>query len=234
MPPWRFLFVENDRKTQLKQEEKGATGDEMLGWHHRLNGHECEQAPGAGDGRGGPACCGLWGHRESDATEQQQQTASSKNANDWVLVTNTGLALAGCSWASLLLSLLLRPSSSESEQSMVLAIVCDQPSTHHPVSFTQRTLILVWDSFTSHVVEVTWRHPRLTPGVQGTAFPDHCSHDVTRLSPNQQQWPAGHEVPITKPCIPDSCPDQRWSGFCPMEGAPTGARHHASHTFTIR
>ena len=31
--------------------------DEMAGWHHRLDGHECEQAPGAGDGQGGLACC---------------------------------------------------------------------------------------------------------------------------------------------------------------------------------
>ena len=33
------------------------TEDEMVGWHHRLNGHEFEQAPGAGDGQGGLACC---------------------------------------------------------------------------------------------------------------------------------------------------------------------------------
>ena len=33
-----------------RQEEKGMTEDEMVGWHHRLNGHEFEQAPGAGDG----------------------------------------------------------------------------------------------------------------------------------------------------------------------------------------
>ena len=39
------------------QEEKGMTEDEMIGWHHRLNGHECEQALGAGDGQGSLACC---------------------------------------------------------------------------------------------------------------------------------------------------------------------------------
>ena len=36
---------------------------EMVGWHHRLNGHESEQAPGAGDGQGGLACCSPWGRR---------------------------------------------------------------------------------------------------------------------------------------------------------------------------
>ena len=40
------------------------------GWHHRLDGHEFEQAPGAGDGQGGLACCGSWGHKESDRTER--------------------------------------------------------------------------------------------------------------------------------------------------------------------
>ena len=38
------------------QEEKGTTEYEMVGWHHRLNGHEFEQAPGVGDGQGGLAC----------------------------------------------------------------------------------------------------------------------------------------------------------------------------------
>ena len=43
------------RKTDGGQEEKGTTEDEMAGWHHRLDGREFEQAPGAGDGQGGLA-----------------------------------------------------------------------------------------------------------------------------------------------------------------------------------
>ena len=43
---------------------------EMFGWHYQLDGHEFEQAPGAGDGQGGLACCGSWGHKESDRTER--------------------------------------------------------------------------------------------------------------------------------------------------------------------
>ena len=39
------------------------TEDEMVGWHHQLNGHEFERALGAGDGQGGLACCSPWGHR---------------------------------------------------------------------------------------------------------------------------------------------------------------------------
>ena len=50
-------------------EEKGRTEDEIVGWHHRLNGHMLEQTPGAGDGQGSSACCSPWGCKESDKTE---------------------------------------------------------------------------------------------------------------------------------------------------------------------
>ena len=56
------------------QEEKGMTEDEMVGWHHQLNGHEFEQAPGVGDGQGGLACCSQWGHKEVDKTGQLNWT----------------------------------------------------------------------------------------------------------------------------------------------------------------
>ena len=45
------------------------TEDEMVGWHHQLDGHEFEQARGIGDGPGGLACCSPQGHKESDTTE---------------------------------------------------------------------------------------------------------------------------------------------------------------------
>ena len=46
------------------------TEDEMVGWHHRRDGHEYEQAPGDSGGQGGLACCSPWGHRKSDTTER--------------------------------------------------------------------------------------------------------------------------------------------------------------------
>ena len=46
------------------------TRDEMVGWHHRLNGHELVQTPGDGEGQGSLACCSPWGHRESDMIER--------------------------------------------------------------------------------------------------------------------------------------------------------------------
>ena len=57
-----------------RQEEKGTTEDEMVGWHHRLDGHEFVWALGAGDGQGGLACSIPWGCKESDATEQLSWT----------------------------------------------------------------------------------------------------------------------------------------------------------------
>ena len=49
--------------------EKGTTEDEMVGWHHRLDGHEFEYTLGVGDGLGGLACCNSWGRKDSDMTE---------------------------------------------------------------------------------------------------------------------------------------------------------------------
>ena len=45
------------------------TEDEMVGWHHRSNGREFEQAQGVGDGQESQACCSPWGHKESDLTK---------------------------------------------------------------------------------------------------------------------------------------------------------------------
>ena len=46
------------------------TEDKMVGWHHRLNGHESEQAPGVGDGQGRLVCCSQWGGKELNTTER--------------------------------------------------------------------------------------------------------------------------------------------------------------------
>ena len=43
---------------------------EMVGWHHQLDGYESEQTPGDGEGQGSLACCGPWGHRESDTMSE--------------------------------------------------------------------------------------------------------------------------------------------------------------------
>ena len=58
-----------DAGKDWRQEEKGTTEDEMARWHHRLNGHEFEQAPGHEDGQGSLACYSPSGRKESDTTE---------------------------------------------------------------------------------------------------------------------------------------------------------------------
>ena len=61
-----------------RREETGTTEDEMVGWHHRLDGHESEQALGVGDGQGGLACCSPWGHKELDTPERLNWTEYSR------------------------------------------------------------------------------------------------------------------------------------------------------------
>ena len=60
---------DSDAGKDWGQEEKGKTEDEMVGWHHRRDGHEPEQAPWVGDGQGSLAGSSPWGGKESDTTE---------------------------------------------------------------------------------------------------------------------------------------------------------------------
>ena len=53
--------------------------EEMVGWHHQLDGHEFEQASGVDDGQGILVCCCLWGCKESDTTEQLTWTEGRSN-----------------------------------------------------------------------------------------------------------------------------------------------------------
>ena len=65
-----WLISKNpDAGKDWRQEEKATTEDEMVGWHHRLEGHEFEQAPRVGDRQVSLACYSPWGHKKSDTTE---------------------------------------------------------------------------------------------------------------------------------------------------------------------
>ena len=64
-----WLIGNPDAGKDWRQEEKGTAEDEMIGWHHRLNEHEFEQASEVGDGQGTLACCSPWGCKESDTTQ---------------------------------------------------------------------------------------------------------------------------------------------------------------------
>ena len=73
------------------RQEKGMTEDEMVGWHHQLDGHEFGQALGVGDGQGSLACCSPWGHKESDMTELLNWTEAP-----WVLYPVGSFYLLAC------------------------------------------------------------------------------------------------------------------------------------------
>ena len=70
-----------------RQEERGTTEDEMVGWHHWINGHEFEQVPGVGDGQGSLPCYSPWDCKESDTTEWLNWTelihVHKQNVMDW-------------------------------------------------------------------------------------------------------------------------------------------------------
>ena len=73
----QLIGKDPDAGKNWRQEEKGTSEDEMIGWHHRFNGHEFEQAPGVADGQGSLECCRPWGCKELDMTERLNWTVSN-------------------------------------------------------------------------------------------------------------------------------------------------------------
>ena len=65
-----LIWTDPDAGKEWRREEKAMTEDEMVGWHHRFDGHEFEHSPGVGDGQGSLECCSPRGCEESDTTEQ--------------------------------------------------------------------------------------------------------------------------------------------------------------------
>ena len=79
------------------------TEDEMVGWHHRLEGDEFEQALDVGDGQGGLACCDSWGHKESDTTTRLNATElkQSQSTRDFInFYTKSEIIVGTCLLAS--------------------------------------------------------------------------------------------------------------------------------------
>ena len=69
-----LIWKDPDAGKDWGQEEKGATEDEMVGWHHWLSEHGFGWTPAVSDGQGGLAYCSSWGHKESDTTERLNWT----------------------------------------------------------------------------------------------------------------------------------------------------------------
>ena len=103
-----------DARKDWRQEEKGVTEDEIVGWHHRLNAHEFEQAPGDGEGQGSLACFSPWSCKESDKTATEQQWENVK----------------GLWWTLLLWSSTWYPMASTSLEAIVRKKKSKSMSTH--------------------------------------------------------------------------------------------------------
>jgi len=69
-----LVWKDPDAEKDWGQEERRVTEDEMVGWHHRLNGHGFQWTPWVGDGQGVLVCCSPWGHKEPDMTERLNWT----------------------------------------------------------------------------------------------------------------------------------------------------------------
>ena len=69
-----LIGKDSDAGRDWGQEEMGTTEDEMVGWHHWLDGRESQWTLGVGDGQGGLACCNSWGRKESDTAERLNWT----------------------------------------------------------------------------------------------------------------------------------------------------------------
>ena len=76
-----------DAGKDWEHKEKGTTEDEMVGWHHWLNGHELEPTLGDSERQGSLACCSPWGHKESDTTEQLDND-NNKSRYWWYVMYN--------------------------------------------------------------------------------------------------------------------------------------------------
>ena len=74
-----LIWKDPDAGKNWGQEEKGVIEDEMVGWHHWLDGHGFGWTPGVGDGEGGLVCCGSWGCKESEVTELKQRMLLPKS-----------------------------------------------------------------------------------------------------------------------------------------------------------
>ena len=108
-----FIWKDPDAGKGSGQEEKGTTEDEMIGWHHQHNGHGFGWTLGVDDGQGGLVCCGSWGHKESDMTEQLNWTELKPRSHALLqgifLTQGSNLHLLHCRWILLLLSHLGSP-----------------------------------------------------------------------------------------------------------------------------
>ena len=82
---WWLIRKDPNAGKDWGKEAKVMTEDEMVGWHHRFNGHEFEQTSGDSEGQGSLACCSPWGHKESDTTEQLNNNSRELHKGNYLV-----------------------------------------------------------------------------------------------------------------------------------------------------
>ena len=92
MKSW-LIGKDPDARKDWGQEKKGTTEDEMVGWHHRLNGHEFGRTLGVGNRQGCLVCCSSWGRKESNMTEQLNWTKCSTFAASYFRIWNSSTGI---------------------------------------------------------------------------------------------------------------------------------------------
>ena len=112
----RLIGKDSEAGQDWRQEEKGTKEDEMIGWHHWLDGHEFEQALGVGNGQASLLCCSSWGCKELDTTAQLNWTETIR-----LLFWKNHLASKGeqIIWNPLGGSVVKNPSASRGETSSI-------------------------------------------------------------------------------------------------------------------
>ena len=127
---WR-IGKDPDAGQDWGQEAKGTTEEEMVRWHHQLNGHGFGWTPGVGDGQGGLACCDSWGHKESDTTERLNWTELKYFLTDHLQITN-GITFTWRNLSDIILTKWSQLTSSIMGQNNTMCVLCDAlRRTHH-------------------------------------------------------------------------------------------------------
>ena len=177
-----LIGKEPDAGKDWRQEEKGTTEDEMVGWHHWFNGHEFEQAPGVGDGPGSLACCSPWGGRvRPDWTEVKKWAQSHASPftpglppghtpQHWMLLTCCPFSSGFCVLGGGTLGVLSFPASSVGLSQ--LKCVCVWGVPHHILS-----------SLLGHATGPWWAEMGKLHGESlQTEVPGSCLGRQTRIS----------------------------------------------------
>ena len=196
MKSW-LIWKAPDAGKDWGQEEKGMTEDQIVGWHHRLNGHGFGWTVGVGDGQGGLVCCSSWGHKESDMTEQLNWTERYEDFPVGFVVNNLPASegdadsIPGWNW-----KFMVKMKNMSFIFTLKWKELFGQPNTL--VSDPER-LRRKWQSAPVFL-------PGKSPGQRSLAGYSPCGHERVRhdLATKQQQPKIGSALRGAPPCSSDS------------------------------